>query len=331
VVKGGKIEMKKIFLPVSLALCAALLILPAATFADESNVAKIDQSASIVYDDGAVGDEQSDVIYDVVAPGELSGGSVTVAPGSATANTTVTISINAKEGFVLGYMNIADAEGNLISVESNSDTEYTFSMPESKVYIEAGFKEDAPHVDVFAVNFDDVPENAWYASAVKSVQLMGLMNGESDRKFGSNSKTTRGMIVTILHRMEDEPLTGELSFSDVKQLDYFSNAVAWASENGIVNGYDNGKFGPNDSITRQQLAAVLYRYSEYKGYDVTEMGDLSNFTDASLVKDYAVDAMSWAVGEGLIVGSNNTLAPTSNATRAEVAEILVRYCDNIAE
>lgn len=320
--------MKKIFLPVSLALCAALLVLPAATFAEDSNVAKIDQQVSFVMDDSV---SESSTEYEISAPSGLSGGSVTVSPSVAIENANVTISIDANEGFVLGYMNIADAEGNLISVDRQSDTEYTFSMPASKVFIEAGFKEDAPHVDVFAVNFDDVPEGAWYASAVKSVQLMGLMNGESERVFGSNSKTTRGMIVTILHRMDNEPLTGNLSFSDVSKLDYFSNAVAWASENGIVNGYDNGKFGPNDSITRQQLAALLYRYSEYKGYDVTKLGDLGVFSDASAVKDYAVDAMSWAVGEGLIVGSNNNLEPTANATRAEVAEILVRFCDNVVE
>ena len=180
--------------------------------------------------------------------------------------------------------------------------------------------------------FSDVKDSDWFYDAVQYVYERGMMNGTSGTIFNPNVTTTRGMIVTILHRLEGTPSASGAVFSDVPAGQWCADAVAWASANKIANGYGNGKFGPNDPITREQMAAILYRYSQYKGYDTDISDSLANFSDAGEVNSYAFDAMEWAVGAGLIAGmSNSTLAPKGNATRAQVAVILMRFCENVVE
>lgn len=175
--------------------------------------------------------------------------------------------------------------------------------------------------------FTDVKSHDWCYSAVQYVYDEGLMSGTSANTFAPNDTTTRGMIVTILHRMEKTPTEDGEAFSDVKSGQYYTSAVAWASKNNIVTGYGNGKFGPNDAITREQMAAILYRYAQYKKDKTKETADLSSYSDSSKVSTYAVDAMKWAVGKGLISGTgDNKLSPTGSATRAQVAMILARFC-----
>lgn len=160
----------------------------------------------------------------------------------------------------------------------------------------------------------------------------GLMLGTSDTTFAPNENTTRGMIVTILHRMEQEPAAVSASFTDVTSGQYYAEAVAWAAANDIVNGYGDGRFGPEDSITREQLAAILYRYAEYKGYDVTGRADLSVYQDQDQVSSYAEEAMSWACEEKLFEGVGAALlSPATNSTRAQVATILMRLADMMAQ
>ena len=178
--------------------------------------------------------------------------------------------------------------------------------------------------------FADVQNNAWYSAAVAYVYNNGIMNG-TEKGFEPNATTTRAMLVTMLYRLENEPAAGATKFSDVSAGQWFSNAIAWASANGVVNGYENGKFGPNDMITREQLAAVLYRFAQFKGYDVSVKGSLSNFSDSGSVSDWAQEAMQWAVGAGIINGDNGALKPAGNATRAEVAMMLMRFCENVAK
>ena len=173
--------------------------------------------------------------------------------------------------------------------------------------------------------FADVKEDSWFYEAVKYVYEKDLMKGTSDNSFTPNGVTTRGMIVTILHRLEGELSAGANEFNDVKSDKYYANAAAWASENKIVNGYGNGKFGPEDAITREQLAVILMNYAKYKGYDITTRADLSGYEDAKSISSWAKDAMSWANAEGLIQGTGSSLKPTGNATRAEVAVILYRF------
>lgn len=179
--------------------------------------------------------------------------------------------------------------------------------------------------------FTDVNATNWYYDAVQYAYEKGMMNGTSTTTFSPNDTTTRGMIVTILHRMEGTPAAVGTAFTDVPASQWYSDAISWASANGIVSGYGNGTFGPGDPITREQMAAILNRYATYKGYDTGTASSISGFSDASQVSSYAVEPMGWAVGNGLISGTgNNTLAPKGNATRAQVATILMRFCENIA-
>ena len=182
------------------------------------------------------------------------------------------------------------------------------------------------------MKFTDVATSSWYYSAVKYMQDKGLMAGTSTTTFSPDMTTTRAMIVTILYRMENEPAATASTFPDVAAGQWYSNAVAWAAANGIVSGYDNGNFGPEDIITREQMAAILFRYASFKGYDVTKTADLSAFADAAQVSAYAADAMKWANAAGLISGTSaTTLAPAGSATRAQAASILMRFCENVAK
>ena len=179
--------------------------------------------------------------------------------------------------------------------------------------------------------FADVQNNAWYSEAIAYVYNKGMMNGTDAGKFEPDATTTRAMLVTMLFRLEGEPKAGAADFSDVASGQWFSEAIAWAAANGVVNGYKDGTFAPNDMITREQLAAVLYRFAQFKGYDVSVKGSLSNFSDSGSVSDWAQEAMQWAVGAGIINGDNGALKPAGNATRAEVAMMLMRFCENVAK
>ena len=153
-----------------------------------------------------------------------------------------------------------------------------------------------------------------------------MMGGYADGRFGPNDLTTRAQVVTILYRAEGEPPAGASSFEDVPEGRYYTKAVAWAAANGIVKGYTDTLFMPERNITREQMAAIFYRYAQFKGLDTSARADLSVFTDSSKVNSYAVPAMQWAVGSGLIQGrADKTLDPAGNATRAQVAAILTRF------
>ena len=193
--------------------------------------------------------------------------------------------------------------------------------------------EETPLSEGIVDPFVDVSIDSWYADAVQYVYENGMMSGTSETTFSPDLTTTRGMIVTILYRMENEPaVTGTTAFTDVAADQYYANAVAWAAQNGIVSGTTATTFAPNSAITREQMAAILYRYAQFKGYDVSAKADLSVYTDAASVGAYAVDAMAWANGAGLITGTSaTTLTPAGNATRAQVATILMRFCENIAK
>ena len=178
--------------------------------------------------------------------------------------------------------------------------------------------------------FTDVSSSDWFYDAVAYVYENGLMGGTGNNQFSPSVTTTRAMIVTILHRLEGEPTTGTSAFTDVAAGQWYTDAVAWASANRIVEGYGNGRFGPNDTITREQMATILYRYAQSKGYNVSSTGDLSGYTDAAQVSDWAQTAMGWANAQGLITGNTaTTLNPTGSATRAEVATILMRFVENV--
>ena len=176
--------------------------------------------------------------------------------------------------------------------------------------------------------FDDVLRNAWYRDAVDFVVGNDLMNGVSYNLFAPNDTMTRAMVVTVLYRLEGKPhVYGGARFTDAVRGSWYADAVAWASENGIVKGTSDTTFSPKQDVTREQLAAILYRYSEYCGYRTSGGMSIAGFSDAGEVSAYARDAVKWAYGIGLIEGRTaTTLAPKGTATRAEVATILMRYC-----
>lgn len=180
--------------------------------------------------------------------------------------------------------------------------------------------------------FTDVNPADWFYDSVRYVYNKGLMNGTSPTAFGPYQTTTRAMIVTILYRCEGSPAAGASAFRDVPAGQYYTAPVAWAAQNGVVNGYSSTQFGPNDTITREQMAAILYRYAQYKGYSVSGRADLSVYADGNRVSAYARDAMAWANQAKLINGvDQRTLDPAGSATRAQVATILARFCQTIGQ
>ena len=185
---------------------------------------------------------------------------------------------------------------------------------------------------VTETSFTDV-KGHWAEAAVNFVVSQNLFNGTSDTLFSPDGKMTRAMLVTVLWRLDGKPQPATASaFNDVAKDAYYAEAVAWANANGIVKGYSNMEFAPNDNITREQMAAVLYRYAEFKGYAVTERADLKGYSDYNKISAYALDSLSWANSVGLINGrTQSTLVPQGNATRAEVATILQRFVANVVK
>lgn len=179
--------------------------------------------------------------------------------------------------------------------------------------------------------FADVDPAAWYAEAIAYVTAIGLMTGTDDGRFDPGKPISRAMLVTVLYRLEGQPEVSDApTFVDVPDGQWYSDAVAWAQQNGIVNGYGRGFLGPNDNMTRQQIAAVLYRYAGYKNYSLEASAELAGYSDTMQIDQWAAEAMTWAVGKGLIVGiTQTTLEPAGPATRAHAAAILMRFCRDI--
>ena len=180
--------------------------------------------------------------------------------------------------------------------------------------------------------FTDVHETDWFYNDVLFVYEEGLFAGTSDTTFSPNAAMTRAMLVTVLYRLEGEPaVSGRSGFSDVTFNSYYEDAVTWAANNGIVNGTSTSTFSPNANVTREQMAAILYRYTQYKQYNTAANSSLNSFSDHASVSGYAVMPLQWAVAEKLVNGSNGKLMPTGNASRAQVAAILHRFAENVAK
>lgn len=178
----------------------------------------------------------------------------------------------------------------------------------------------------------DTDLTVWYHDGLHYCLDHGLMSGVSPHYFAPNAVTSRAMFATILYRLAGRPAVGSGTFSDVSAGEWYADAVTWASENGVMEGSGGGRFQPEDPITREQMAATLYRYARYQGYDVSARVDLSGYTDVHAVSNWASDAMRWAIGEGLVTGISNRilfLDPASNATRAQTATMLQRFCTDV--
>lgn len=255
---------------------------------------------------------------------EMDHGTVTVRPAGAKEGETVILNVSPDAGYTLESIAARDSRGRELSLVRDSLGRYTFSMPVPDVEVGASFAPGG------GLRFQDVLPGDWCYDAVRYVFETGLMNGTSETAFTPGTPTTRGQIVAILYRLEGSPAAGLAPFSDVASTSYYNAAASWASANGIVNGYSDGTFRPNNLITREQLAAFLYRYASQKGRDVSERTELGVFTDAGQAAAYAVEPLRWALAMGLLNGSAaNTLSPGGNANRAQAAVVLTRFIQNV--
>ena len=256
-------------------------------------------------------------------------GDVSVTPALPKQGDTVTVTPEPEEGFEVGEITVTDQNGNQVEVTENADGTWSFTQPAGQVTISVTFVCDGQTEHCPAHAFADVDTGAWYHLAVDYAIEKGLMNGVGDNLFDPQGTATRAQIVTILWRLEGEPVVNYLmDFEDVQEGSWYAEAVRWAASQGIVDGYDNGAFGPADPVTREQLAAILYRYAQYKGYDVSigEDTNILSYADAMEISEYAVPAMQWACGAGIVNGMDgNTLVPQGEAARAQIAAMLMRF------
>ena len=244
-----------------------------------------------------------------VSASKSDNGSVSVDKTSASKGSTVTVTVKAKDGYKLDKLTITDAKGNTVDVTKKSDGKYTFTMPEGKVTVTPTFskiEDTKPSKN----GFDDVASSDWFADAVKYVADKGLMSGTGSDKFAPSATTTRAMLMTVLARYAGEDTTGGAT--------WYEKGMEWAKAKGVSDGTN-----PNANITREQLVTMMYRYAGSPKAD----GKLDSFSDAASVSTYAASAMHWAVANGIVNGSNGMLNPQNNATRAEVAAILMRFCE----
>lgn len=290
-------------------------------------VANSNRSLTAQFDRISSGGGDSDPTYSITLPSRVTGGELKLSRRYAEKGETVTITAIPDEGYELDTLTVTDSKGNEIDLTHKGGNEYTFKMPAGRVEIEVSFRE----IEI-ELPFTDVPEGAWYADAAAYVYEHGLMAGTSATTFAPDVTTSRAMIATILWRMAGSPVVNyAMNYTDVAQGQWCSEAIRWATSEGVVTGYGNGLFGTNDPITREQFAAMLYRFAQEQGYDVSigENTNILSYTDVADLSEYAISAMQWAVGAGIIngTGDGSTLSPHGQATRAQAAVMLMRFCE----
>ena len=257
-------------------------------------------------------------------------GSVKVSPTRASKGSTVTVTVKPDEGYELDELTVTDKNGDSVKLTDKGDGKYTFKMPASKVTVEAVFTAVEPEPE--GLPFTDVTSGDWFYDAVAYVYDKGMMEGTTDTTFAPTMNLTRSMIAQVLYNLEERPeAPGAAGFPDVAAGAWYADAVNWAAARGIVKGYDTGAFGPEDSVTREQLAAILYRYAQAKGYDTTQGGmAVREFSDSASISDWAQEAMAWAVNAQVLSGKGNgVLDPQGTATRAEVAQMLMNFVEHV--
>lgn len=270
----------------------------------------------------------------VERPGE-GGGKPDVSPASPRRGERVTITPKPDKGFEADSVIVTDRNGDPVKVTDNGDGTYRFTQPGSKVTISVTYREIDTScdggVDCPSRALTDLDVTAWYHEAVDYALDNGLMRGYDDGTFRPNARLSRAMLAQILYNREGRPaVIGGRTFTDVPEDMWCADAVQWAAENGIVTGYADGAFRPNDDLKREQLAAMLYRYARLKGYDTTQGGmAIREFDDYSSISGYAMEAMDWAVNTGVVGGyGDNTLRPLNSATRAQTAQMLKNFLEN---
>lgn len=278
---------------------------------------------------GGGGGAVAPTTYDIVIPSALAN-IVKADKTKAAAGDTVTLTAAGE-----GTLTVTDANGKTVALTDLGSGKYTFKMPSAKVSV--GFKTTADQPcdggkDCPSAPFTDVDTAKWYHLSVDYVLTHKMMNGVSSRAFAPNANLTRGMLVQILYNLEGKPKGTAANFSDVQADAWYAEAVGWAASNKVVTGYADGTFRPNAAVTREQAAAILYRYAQSKGIDVSvgENTNILSYVDVQQASEYAIPALQWAVGAGVLNGKNGgRLAPTGTATRAKIAAIMQRWCENI--
>jgi uncharacterized repeat protein (TIGR02543 family) len=273
--------------------------------------------------------------YDVYVAHSIEGGAVSVDKTFAPAGVTVTITVDPTAGYELNYITVTTIRGYNVPVRKIDETTYKFTMPASDVVVDAGFEYVV--VDTTCkgdkncpmYSFTDLDTAMWYHDGIHYCLENGLMEGYGNNIFAPDAATTRAMIVTILWRLEGSPKVNyDMTFTDVEADTWYTEAIRWAASEGIVLGYDETSFGPDDIITREQLATILYRYEKMNGGGFNGLWMFRlDFVDAENVSDWAYEAMCWMTMNKIVQGKNdNVLDPQGGATRAEAATMLYRYC-----
>ncbi len=259
-------------------------------------------------------------------------GQITVSKSSAATGSEITVTVLPDEGYLLAGVTVAGADGKALSLTEKGEGKYTFTMPEYDVVVAAQFRCDGGDLCPSAA-FEDLDTGAWYHEGVDYAIEQGLMTGVGGNRFDPDGVLNRAMLVTMLWRMEQAPQCDfAMTFADVEDGAWYTEAVRWAASEGIVTGFSQSNFGPDDTVTREQLATILYRYARYKDLDTAAGGDLSAFSDAGEAGDYAVSALIWAVERGLVNGvGGNTLLPQGSATRSQAAAMLMRFAEYAAQ
>lgn len=284
----------------------------------ESKTIKPSEDATFTYtkpSSGSSGGSSSGKTTYKVTTSAVNNGGVNASPSNAEKGATITITLSPDKGYKLDKLTVTDGSGKSVSTVKKSDTVYTFTMPASAVTVGVSYAktDETPS----KTTFNDVSANDWFASAVDYVTGKGMMNGTAANTFSPKANTTRGMLMTVLARHAGEDTTGGSV--------WYEKGMNWAKANGVSDGTN-----PQVNITREQLAAMLYRYAQNKKYDVSGAKSLDGYTDAQSVSSYAVPALQWANAAGVVTGkSGSKLDPKGYATRAEVAAMLMRFCENV--
>lgn len=261
-----------------------------------------------------------------VSVGSSQNGTVTLSHKNAAPGTAVTITATPDKGYRLSGITVTDKNGKQLAVTRKSDSVYTFTIPAGEVEIKAVFEKADAETERPTLQFGDLDTGAWYYEAVDYVLQNGLMSGYGDGSFGPDDSLSRAMLAQILYNKEGKPaVSGTGSFADVPRGAWYAGAVSWASEKGIVSGYGDGGFGPDDPITREQLVVMLWRYQG----SPAPTGTMPDFTDAQQISGYAKDAVTWAAENGIVSGNGGgVLVPSGIATRAQVAQMLKNFMEN---
>lgn len=263
--------------------------------------------------------------YPITLP-EEDHGTVSVSPSRASSGQTVTITVTPDEGYKVGSVTVKRPNGSTVPVTGQGNGKYIFTMPSGGVTVDVTFiPEDWPFVDV--------TEDKWYYDAVAYVYQQGIMVGMSETTFEPNTTVNRAQVVQMLYNLEGQPqVSGDSGFSDIRDGQWYAKAVAWASANDVVAGYEDGTFRPTRAVTREEFAQILYNYAKFKGYGLSASADLGKFPDSGQVSSWAETALGWANGNGLINGHDDgRLDPKGSTIRAQAASILMNFDKGFAQ